>query len=113
MQLLPSDLRVVLPPIGSQANQAEPIIYAHFLVPDSPYHWYVAEGSPIADDFVFFGFHIGSEHEEDWNWRKFRLSDLEAFGDRKGIVVVREPEFKAGRFTDVVPHPYLGRDFSG
>ena len=88
------------------------IIYIPFLVPDSPYHWYVAEGSPVDNDFVFFGFHMGSELEEGWNWTKFRLSDLEAFGSGGGAVIVRDPEFKVGRFTDVVPHPYLNRDFN-
>ena len=112
MLLLPINARLLLPPIGAQKDNEEPIIYIHFLVPDSPYHWYVAEGSPVADDFVFFGFHMGSELEEDWNWKEFKLSDLESFGSGSSTVVSRDPEFEVGRFTDVVPHPYLNRDFS-
>jgi hypothetical protein len=55
---------------------------------------------------------MGSEWEEDWNWRKFRLSEVEAFGSEHGVEIVRDPEFKTGRFTDVVPYPYVNRDFS-
>lgn len=106
MELLPQELRVRLPPIGAQADEWEPIIYAHFLIPDLPHHWYVAEGSPAGDDFLFFGFHIGSELEEDWAWKEFRLSDLEALCGPSGVLVVRDLEFEIGRFTDVVPYPY-------
>jgi hypothetical protein len=112
MLLLPIFERLLLPPLRSQKNDEEPIIYLHFFVPDSPHHWYVAEGSPATNDFVFFGFHIGSELEEDWNWKEFRLSELQVFGSGGGAAVSRDPEFKTGRFTDVVPHPCLNRDFS-
>ena len=112
MPLLPILERLLLPPIGFQKHDEDPIIYIHFLIPDSPYHWYAAEGSPVTNDFVFFGFHIGSELEEDWNWKEFRLSELESFGSGGGAAVVKDPDFKVGRFTDVVPHPDLNKDFS-
>ena len=110
MELLPPELRVRLPPLGSQAGEAEPIIYAHLFIPDFPNHWYIAEGSPVGDDFIFFCFHIGSELEEDWGCGKFTLSGLEALS-RNWATVVRDLEFEAGRFTDVVPYPYLNEEF--
>jgi len=54
VQLPPLTLRLQLPPLGFQRDE-EPIVYAHFVIPDSPCHWYVAKGSSVADDFVFFG----------------------------------------------------------
>ena len=112
MPLLPAFERLQLPPPGSHKDNEEPTIHLHFYVPDSPSQWYVTEGSPVGDDFVFFVFHISSELEENWKWEKFGLSDLKAFGSDNCAVVVRDPEFKAGLFTDVIPHPYLNRDFS-
>jgi len=112
MSLLTIFDRLQLPPIGYQKDDEEPVIFIHYLVPNSPQHWYVSAGSPVADDFVFFGFHIGSEFEEDWDWKEFRLSDLEAFGSDGGARVIRDNDFQTGRFTDVVPHPDLSRDFS-
>jgi hypothetical protein len=112
MLLLPIFERLLLPTLGSQKEYEEPMIYLNFFVPDSPFHWYVAEGSPITNDFIFFGFHIGSDLEEDWKWKEFKLSDLRTFISGGGAGVVRDPKFKTGRFTDVVPHPHLNRDFS-
>lgn len=108
MELLPPEVRAKLPPLGSQAANAEPVIYAHLLIPDSANHWYVAEGSLVDGDFLLLGFHMGSEDEQEWAWTIFKLSHLEALGCQ----VVREPEFQTGRFTDVVSYPYLNQDLA-
>ena len=106
MELLPLALRLLIPPRGSQKDELDPIVYVHFLIPDSPANWYVAEGDVVGDDYVFYGFHMASESEDDWGWCEFLLSTVEGLKGPAGSLVVRDPDFVCGRFTEVVPHPY-------
>jgi hypothetical protein len=45
IELLPRELRNVLPPLNSQEGVSDPIVYAKFLSRDSGWVWYVTEGS--------------------------------------------------------------------
>ena len=103
-ELLPQSLRFSLPPLGSQAANAEPYVYAQYIVPDRAWSYSIIEGSAIGDDYEFLGFLLDSEEEKDWNWRRIRLSDLE----RRiiGGAVIRNEAFIPGRLTDVVALPF-------
>ncbi len=101
MPLLTDDLRARLPPIYSQENEADPVVYAKFFLPDTDWTWYVIEGSPKEDDYLFFGFVVGLESE----FGHFMLSELEAVRTPLGLSVERDPAFPEGRLTDVVPAP--------
>src|SRR5262245_45019084 len=70
-RLLPDELRNALPPLKSQEGVRDPIVHARFLS-GSSWVWYVTEGSPQEDDFLFFGFVVGLENE----WGHFSLSEL-------------------------------------
>ena len=72
IDLLSIALRKDLPPLNSQEGISDPIVHAKFLSRDSEWVWYVTEGSPQDDDFLFFGFVIGLEEE----WGYFLLSEL-------------------------------------
>ena len=101
MPLLDDQLRGRLPPLYSQEAEPEPMVYAKFYLPGTRWAWYVFEGQPEGQDYVFFGFVSGRESE----FAQFRLSDLEAMRSLIGQEVQRDLTFAEGRLTDVVPAP--------
>jgi hypothetical protein len=101
MKLLTDELRAKLPPLYSQEAAAEPIVYAKFFLPGTGWTWYVTEGSPEGDEFLFFGFVVGLESEFGY----FLLSELESVATPLGLHVERDLYFREGKLTDVVPAP--------
>ncbi len=98
-ELLTEQLREELPPLQSQADNSDPTIYAKFFTPDAGWTWYIAEGSPVDDDFIFFGFAVGFSGE----WGNFSLNDLQAARGKFGLPVERDLYFSPGRFSEAVP----------
>ena len=101
MALLTDELRARLPPLYSQEAEPEPWIHCKFFLPGSGWTWYVTEGSPQEDDFLFFGFVVGLESEFGY----FLLSELEQVRTAFGLAVELDLTFTEGRLTDVVPAP--------
>lgn len=86
--LLTEELRNALPTFRTQEFAKDPIVYAVFLFPGSGWAWFVTEGQPADDDFIFFGYVIGLESE----WGYFTLRELEEV-DIHGIKVERVEDF--------------------
>jgi len=103
MPLLSDDLRNCLPPLLSQEAVDEPIVYARYFLPDTGWSWYVTEGEPEDEDYVFFGFVAGIEAE----FGLFRLSEQESITGTSGQKIEIDSNFKEGKLTDVVPAPDL------
>jgi len=103
MKLLTYDLRNRIPPLYSQEHEADPVVYAKFFLPGTGWTWYVTEGNPEGDGYLFFGFVVGLESEFGY----FRLSELESVRTKLGLAVERDLAFQEGRLTDVVPAPDL------
>jgi hypothetical protein len=102
MKLLTNELRAKLPPLYSQEAEADPVVYAKFFLPGTGWTWYVTEGSPREDDFLFFGFVVGLDSEFGY----FLLSELESVrSPLLGLPVELDLTFPEGRLTDVVPAP--------
>ena len=101
MTLLTDELRARLPRLYSQEAEPEPTVYAKFFLPGTGWTWYVTEGSPEGEDFLFFGFVVGLESEFGY----FLLSELEAVRSPLGLEVERDLAFREGKLTDVVPAP--------
>jgi hypothetical protein len=101
MQLLTDELRQRLPPLYSQEAEDNPVVHCKFFTPDSNWTWWATEGSPVGDDFKFFGFVRSFEDE----WGYFLLSDLESVRGPLGLPIERDLHFTPGPFTDVVPAP--------
>jgi len=100
MGLLPDALRCRLPPRYSQDADDEPVVYAHYFLPETESSWYVCEGQPEGDDFLFFGFVFLNS-----DFRCFLLSELLAQRGPSGQPVLLDLTFVEGRLTDVVPAP--------
>ncbi len=99
MQLLPDDLRKILPPLYSQEREMDPTVHLKFFTPDSRWTWYATEGGPEGEDFVFFGFVIGLERE----WGYFALSELESARGPMGLPIERDLYFRPSPFSTAVP----------
>ena len=98
MDIFPSELRLIVPPLHLQEGVSDPTVYLKFYSPDSTWAWYVTEGSPEDDDFIFFGFVIGLEEE----WGDFSLSELTETRDALGRPVQRDLHFEPGRFSRII-----------
>jgi hypothetical protein len=101
MELLPTELRARLPPRYSQEADDEPIIYAHYFLPETASSWYVCEGQPEGEEYLFFGFVTFP----DADFQCFLLSELQALRGPLGQTIERDLAFVEGRLTDVVPAP--------
>jgi len=97
MDILPSELCKIVPPLNSQEGVTDPMVYMRFLT-DSGWTWYVTEGSQEDDDFIFFGFVIGLEEE----WGNFSLYELIEVRDLFGRPVKRDLDFTPGRFSQII-----------
>ena len=101
MKLLTDELRARIPALYAQEGEGEPVVYAKFFLPGTGWTWYVTEGSPQEDDYLFFGFVVGLESEFGY----FLLSELEGVRTRFGLAVERDLAFREGKLSDVVPAP--------
>jgi len=101
MELLPDELRSRLPPLHAQEAEGEPMVYTHYFLPETASSWYVCEGQPEGEDYLFFGFVACP----DADFRCFLLSELQALRGPVGQTVKRDLTFTEGRLTDVVPAP--------
>jgi hypothetical protein len=98
LDLLPSELRGALPPLNSQEGISDPVVYAKFVSRESGWSWYVTEGSPQGDDFLFFGLVIGLEAE----WGNFSLSEMTKPRLPWEFPIERELHFKADCLSRVI-----------
>lgn len=97
MELLPEDLRKSLPLLYSQEGNPDPIVHIKFFTPDGCWTWFVTEGSPEDDEFVFFGFVQGFAGE----WGYFTLSELKAAHGPHGLPIERDLYFKPAPFNKI------------
>src|SRR5213595_2883018 len=98
MELLSAELRRMLPKLYAQEKTDDPIVHIKFFTPDSNWTWYVTEGSPEDDDFIFFGYVIGQAEE----WGNFSLNDLTSARGPNGLPIERDLHFKPGPFSEVI-----------
>lgn len=99
MQLLTDELRKQLPALYETEHIDTPDkrVYAKFFFPAGNWTWFVLEGSPQDDDFLFFGYVIGLEEELGY----FALHELENI-NIAGLSVERDLYFEPGRLKDVL-----------
>ena len=88
-----------LPPLGSQAEVGDPVLFVKFFTPDGGWTWFAAEGSAgeEAGEFVFWGYVIGVESE----WGTFALSELESVRGALGLPVERDRYFQPQPFSSL------------
>lgn len=89
MQLLTEELRRMLPPLYAQEHADDAMVYVKFFTPWTSWTWYITEGSPEDDDFIFFCYVIGQERE----WGYSSLRELESVRGPAGLTIERDLHF--------------------
>ena len=95
MELLPEEVRKLLPPLYSQEHEQDPMVYVKFFHPNSHWTWYAIEFDP--NHGMFFGWVYGDYPELGY----FSLTELEEFKDPLGIGVERDAHFTPMRLSEV------------
>lgn len=93
-RLLTEELRKTLPRLREQDGSKDPAVFAKFFFPASAWTWFVTEGQPEGDDFLFYGYVIGLESE----WGYFALSELEEV-EVSGFEIERDIYFVSKPFS--------------
>ena len=97
-KMFSDELLPKLPPLGSQEGLSDPVVHMKFFTRDADWAWYVTEGSPTDDDFMFFGFVYGIEQE----WGYFSFSELTEICSPSGFPVERDLHFEPDSFSKVM-----------
>jgi hypothetical protein len=99
MELLPKELKKVLPPLYSQKSARAPIVHTKLFTPDASWTWFITEGSEEEDgDWLLFGYVIGLDEE----WGYFLLSELASVRGPLGLAVERDLWFQPGSIDEVL-----------
>ena len=86
MKLLTNEIRNRLPPIGSQDQEADPIVYVKFFCPWNHWTWFAYE---FDQEDIFLGFVKGDFDE----FGTFSLSELESVKGPMGLGMERDIHF--------------------
>jgi hypothetical protein len=97
MKLLTDELRASLPALYAQENEKDPMVHLKFFTPWTGWTWYITEGSPEGDDFIFFGYVIGQEKE----WGYTSLNELESVRGPGGLKIERDLYFTQKRKSEI------------
>ena len=98
MELLTDELRAQLPALYAQEKNKDPVVHLKFFAPGTCWTWYITEGSPEEDDFIFFGFVFGLEEE----WGYSSLNELQAVRIPPfGLPIERDLHFKPAPWSEV------------
>jgi hypothetical protein len=99
MDLLPEELKRILPPLYSQKSSSAPIVHAKLFTPDAGWTWFITEGSEEENgDWLLFGYVIGLEEE----WGYSLLSEIASVRGPFGLAVERDLWFQPGPIDEVL-----------
>ncbi len=94
MELLPEELKSQLPKLYEQEGAPDQKVFIKYFFPAGNWTWFVTEGEPRGDDFLFFGYVIGLERE----WGYFTLKQLEEININH-LTVERDLYFQQEEFS--------------
>ena len=94
MELLPEELKDQLPKLYEQEENGDPKVFIKFFFPAGNWTWFVTEGEPEGDDFMFFGYVIGLERERGY----FTLNGLQEVNVHN-LTVERDLYFRQESFS--------------
>lgn len=94
MELLPEELKNLLPKLYEQEGIEDQKVFIKYFFPAGNWTWFVTEGEPRGDDFLFFGYVIGLDKE----WGYFTLKQLEEININY-LTVERDLYFRQEEFS--------------
>lgn len=86
MKLLTEAIKGQLPALYSQEDNPDPQVVCKFFCPWNQWTWYVTEGQPEGDDFLFFGLVVGQDTELGY----FTLNELAGVKHWSGLRTERD-----------------------
>ena len=95
MQLLTQALKKQLPPLYSQENEEDPMVYVKFFCPWNQWTWF---GYEFDQEDTFFGYVRGDENELG----TFSLSELENVRGPGGCTIERDHWFSPTRLSTIM-----------
>jgi hypothetical protein len=95
MELLPEEVRRVLPSLYATESESDPVVQVKFFTPDSDWTWYAIE---FDGDDLFFGLAEGFVAELGY----FRLSELKSIRGPFGLPVERDLYFTPMRLSKLL-----------
>ena len=100
MELLPQEVRRLLPPLYSQESKGgDAMAYTKYFISWNSWTWFVTEGAPEGDDFMFFGLVEGLEKELGY----FSLSELQSVRGPLGLRVERDLYWQPKTLRQIAP----------
>jgi len=100
MDLLPPEIRTILPPLDSNESiGGQAIIHLKLFTPDSDWTWYATCGQQEGDDFLFFGLVDGFEKELGY----LSLSELQSARGPLGLAIERDLYWKPKPLCEIAP----------
>lgn len=105
MQLMTKEILETLPPLYSQDGLGgKALAHVKLFAPDTGrWTWYITEGSPQGDDFLFFGLVIGLEKELGY----FCLSELEKARGPLGLPIERDLYWRPKTLEEIEPEMFV------
>ena len=88
-EFLPDDLKAKMPPLYSQEEAKDPMVYAKWFTPWSGWTWFATEGEQQGEDFICFGYVVG--HEKEWGY--FSMNELQSVTGPGGLKIERDIHF--------------------
>lgn len=95
MKLLTKEILKQLPPLYSQENNSDPMVYVKFFYPDFSWTWYAIE---FDGKDLFYGYVVGDYPELGY----FTLSELLANRGKLGLPIERDLYFTPCRLSEVM-----------
>lgn len=106
MKLLTKEILKKLPPLHAQEGKGgEAVAYVKLFTPGGSFTWFITEGAPEGDDFLFFGLVDGHEKELGY----FSLSELRSVRGPMGLAVERDKFWTPRALAEIAPEMFPPR----
>lgn len=98
MELIPQEIKELIPKLYETEEQNDPIVYIKLFTPDANWSWFVTELSINMD--TCFGLVI-SPFVENGELGYFSLNELKSIRGKLGLPIERDLWFKPTKLSDI------------
>jgi len=104
MKLLTAEIKKKLPPLYSTENvpTENKVAVCKFFDPTGRYTYYVVEGSPEGEDFIFFGYCVSPLGPDCDEWGNASLSEIASVKGRFGLGIERDLHFTPTKVSELI-----------
>lgn len=104
MELLTEEIKKSIPKLYSTeiVKTENKVAVCKFFDPCGRYTFYVVEGGPEGDDFIFFGYCVSPLGPDCDEWGYASLSELSSVKNRLGLKLERDLHWKPTKMSEVL-----------